>query len=182
MIELHKQHGNCWTAIAGDMHAIAGAAPGAKTRRPENWVKNAFYAKRRKTNKADPMWAPLYAYQEACEAEGHGLASSGEGGDAAQLAGAEAAEQVVPQRRSTRATKKPAGYGDFDSDEEDEDEGNMVKQEEEEDALELKEEQPVSMFGLPAAPAQPWRNHFDGEGFPSGAFRSLLCLHVLMCS
>lgn len=41
IVELHKRFGNKWTAIAAEMNAAAAkdAAPGAKTRRSENWLK-----------------------------------------------------------------------------------------------------------------------------------------------
>ena len=161
LLVLHKQHGNKWTEIADEMSAAAAAAaePGVKTRRSENWVKNTYYAKLRKAHKddGDTKWAPLYAYQEAVKAEGRDLMSDGGGAGAAQLPGAEAAEPAVPQRRSSRITRKPR-YGDYDSGEELDEE----EEEEEEDELQVQpaaiQEATPAWAGnglLPLAPAQP---------------------------
>ena len=178
-IELHKRLGNRWTEIASEMNAAAAAAaePGAKTRRSENWVKNAFYSKMRKSNKdhADTRWAPLYAYQEACQAEGRDLLPDGDAADAAQLPGAEAAEPVVAPRRSTRVTRKPR-YGDYDSGEEQEEE-----EEEEEEEAEL---QPPPLWTLPSsmqlpAPEMPQLASFGM--FDMGTAGALHLRHAHLC-
>ena len=176
-VALHKLHGNKWTEIASAMSAVAAAAaePGVKTRRSENWVKNAFYAKSRKTHKDDnPKWAPLYAYLEELKAEGRDLMSGGGGAGAAQLHGAaEAAEQLVPQRRSSRVTRK-ARYSDYDSGEELEEEEQEEEEEEETEAQMPAFQAPAWMVSngmLPLAPAQPqWvARCFDGFPIAPGA-------------
>jgi len=47
LIELHERLGNRWTEIADAMNAAAAkdAAPGAKTRRSENFLKNKYFVR-----------------------------------------------------------------------------------------------------------------------------------------
>ena len=199
-IELHKKLHNQWTEIALGMSrvhaaaAAAGAAPGTRTRRSENWVKNVFYSKMRKTHKdeSDAMWAPLYAYQAA----GGMQAPGDKRARAAEAPGAEEAEaEAAVQRRSTRVTKRPR-YDDYIESEEEDEEDEEPQQQQAEDAL-LPSAPSVPSFmhtmfpaELPLPPLPLFGDAFDvpmsltapGVPRPCAALPAFAPAHALRCS
>jgi hypothetical protein len=171
-IELHKQHGSAWTQIADGLSAnnAEGALPGAKTRRAENWVKNMFNSKQRKTRKdeSDPMFAPLFVYIAEREAAGQPLGSKQQRKGEAQQRSAAQEEATEQRRTSARVTKRPRYVDDYvESVEDDEEETEEETQEQEATRPPTLEE--LMAMPLPAPYLAPT---WDTSGLNEGALRS----------